>query len=53
MGLHDIAFLPMQANFHTTFCKIAVEAKASRPSTCLRTVGVGEQMHAVCDNVAP
>ena len=48
MGFQDVAFMPSQASFSTTFLKKCGRGESLGTTTCLKTVVGGKQGHAPC-----
>ena len=48
MGFQDVAFLPSQASFHTTFLKNCGRSESLMTATYLKTMVVGRHGHTPC-----
>ena len=48
MGFQDVAFLPSQASYYTTFLRNYGRGESLGTATCLRTVVEGRQGYPPC-----
>ena len=53
MGFQDVAFLPYQASFSTTFMKNCGRGECLGTTVCVKTAVRGKQGHAPCEILLP